>query len=534
MFEETEALSSELGASKEVSTEIIQPRVPEPTTNELVRGALWNLAQSNPDAIEEDLALRKISKAYRVGLNPLKAMYPSIKAACEEASKPAPPPPTVEEIVAEERRLAAEIAERNAVGLEVGRLQQTSDLHPEFHDQLIKAGFICESLLASTILLSHGARLLRRSSAFFITGASSSGKTDGVHKGAQFLPPEAVLSLTSVSDQALYYLGDIKHLYLMFGEISPRVDEQDDFRQTAMRQLISENQITRIVVEKPDGKSNVAVMKKTEGPCVVVATTTKEPNKFNDELQNRASWVQSNDSPEVTRRVLAAIAQRAEDPTIVDDYRHTLTKKAFQEFHRTLAPLMVSVPFARKIMPTSKDVTVRRLSNLILDYVRANALLHQHSRQRIEVNGQQVVVASLDDYSLAYRVATANAPRVLELCPPKARKAFDEILRPEFERGKTQGWFMLNTGQIQQIIREPDSTVRRWLGDYVKAGLLSIVPGMGGRQNTYALNEDAGHVMQDLGLVPPAQVEAALSAPQPIVAQFNFAPTDALTWEDVL
>lgn len=509
MLTESITPHGECGVNEEPSPDIIQePTLPELSKTDVITIALHQLAESDPDPITQDMTLRDISKQYGVGRKALTETYSALKTARVVLKEQQAPPPAPEDIAVQMKGDQEAEAEQAEINKGLKRLQQSIDLLPEFHRLLTQSGYICDELLAASIWLSHGARLLHTSSAFFFTGASGSGKTDALVRGAAFLPPEAVLSLTSISDQALHYLGDIKHKYVIFGEIAPRVDEQDDARQMAMRQLISENKITRLTVEKPDGKHNVAVLKETEGPCVVTATTTKEPNKFNDELQNRASWVPSNDSDDVTRAVLFSIAAKAANPVNVSDASLELGVKAFQEFHRTLEPLSVTIPFASEIMPTSKHVTVRRLFNLVLNYIRANALLHQHSRQRQPASDGDVIVAEPVDYALAYKVLTASAPRVLEACPPRARQAFDEVLRSALSDGK-----VMSTGQIQALIRQPDSTVRRWLSDLTRSGLL-VCYGKDVRQNVYTLAPGITEFYtQDLGLVPPDRVEYSRTVP---------------------
>jgi hypothetical protein len=486
------------------------PIIPPPAPHEAIKVELRNLAEMECDSLAEELALKAITTQSGVGIKVVRAVYAGIKNAYHTEKQSSfdatPAEPTPEELAEQEREEAAKQAEQAKIAEAVRVLQQTSNLHKTFHSDLQNVGFSCDDLLASCILLSHGARLLRRSSAFVFTGASGSGKTDGVNKGAQFLPPEMVLSITSFSDQYLYYLGNVAQKYLMFGEIAPRIDGEDDPKQTAMRQLISENKITRGTVEKTDGKTNDGAMKETTGPCVIVATTTKEPTTFIDELQNRATWIQSNDSAELTEKVLTARAKIAKTPTKASDPNHAFAVRAWQEFHRTHEPLQVAVPFADTIMPTGRHVTVRRLFNLILDYIWANALLHQHSRQIEIQNGERVVVATLDDYALAYRIATMYAPRVLEQCPAKARKVFDEKIKPTFDALKAaQKPALLNTGDLVRIAEEPESTVRRWLGFYVAADLLTLCDWKEGKKNTFRLNDDGGHVTQDLGLVHPAR-----------------------------
>jgi hypothetical protein len=520
-----EAPACVTGASNEVSTESIpQATVPQPSAAELIQSALGQLALSEAGAVAEDLKLREIARLYKVGMTALKSEYAAVKAAQSDQNRLESMPVLSEEETEQEAAAKAEEdaecrAEAEAIQGLVERLQRMPDLHPLFHAALNDgAGFVCDLQLSSTIFLTHGARLLDHSTMWIICGASGSGKTDGLKKAAEFLPSEDVLDFTSVTSGFFYYLGSQQHRYFLTGEFSPRVDGEDDPMQCAVRQLVSDNKITRGTVEKTDGKTNEASQKVTEGPLAIVATTNKAITDFDDQIANRATWIQSDDTPEQTAKVLNSRAKRAANPTEARDHKHALMKKAFQQFHRQLKPLTVSVPFAHRIKPVNSHVTARRLFNLILDYIAANVLLHQHSRERQVIGSQEVVIATVEDYQLAYSIATANAPRVLELCPTKARKAFDETLKPEFLARKAQGIHSVTSGDILRIMREPQGTVRHWLDSYVQAGLLTVLDWKANRQNVYALNEKGEHVTQDLGLVHPSEL----------------APSASVCWNDVL
>lgn len=505
------------GANQEHSTEILdQPSLPALSEEENILLELQRLAQSGPDEIAEELRLKALAKQSGTGVKILRNAYQKIRAELvreaerREAEEPIELTPEEAALAEEEKALFEEQArvfeaQQAKLAERVMALQQRHDLFQIFHELLKRSGYICNDYLAASVFLSHGARLLPDSTAFFFTGASASGKSSAALKGAEFLPPEEVLSITSVSDQALHYLGDIKHKYIIFGEMTPPVDGQDDPRQMAVRQLISENKIIRATVEKPDGKTNAMVFKVTEGPCVCLASTTREPKSFHDELQNRAAWVTSDDSTATTKAVLAAVAQRAANPVQEQDDELKEWVEVFQEYHRTLKQLPVVIPYATSIEPAPVHVTARRLFPMLLNYVRANALLHQHSRERHIMNGKEVIIATLADYEMAYKVIGPSAPRVLETCPAKARKVFDETIRPSMT-----DVIPLTTSEIQRLVSEPPSTVRRWLKDFEDAGLLIRVDGRQGRQNAYILG-DVSCFHQELGLVSPEKLRQLIA-----------------------
>ena len=235
-----------------------------------------------------------------------------------------------------------------------------------------------------------------------------------------------VLTITSVSEQAFYYLGDLSGIYVKLGEVKPIKPGDDDYRQEAERQLISENKITRIVVEKESGK-NARADKVTKGPCVLISSTTTEPASWNTEYVNRRSWIRSNDDEKTTAEVVKLQADRYKVPWKNSEDSNQLIWQKWQTFHRNLKFRFVYIPFADLIIPTSRHVTVRRLNNLLLMYVEISALFHQDSRETFSREGKDFLRATIADYRVAYDLLTENAPRTLELISRPAKAAYDQI-----------------------------------------------------------------------------------------------------------
>ena len=284
------------------------PTIPPASAEDQIAGQLTEPALreqlSRPGL---DIALKDISRRSGAGMRGLREQFESIRHQLEQEKLPPPLPPTQDEIDAEaaarerdQERLAAQASAQTAALAAANGLAESVDVFTEWERDFRKTGYIANRVLSRSLLLSHGALLLPKSAMFMFVGPSASGKSEAVFEAAKFLPEGKVLNITTVSEQALYYLNDISHKLVLFGEMHPAREGEDDYRQKGLRQLISENRITRQVVEKADGCTNTAVEKGTFGPCVAIATTTIEQGSWNDEFVNRASWVSSDDSVETT------------------------------------------------------------------------------------------------------------------------------------------------------------------------------------------------------------------------------------------
>lgn len=370
------------------------------------------------------------------------------------------------------------------------------DIFNDFRVDLLNLGYVADSTMAGSLLISHGSILLAKSSGFIFYGASGSGKTDGILKASRMLPPERVMNLTAISDRALFYMGDIRGKYIILGEVAPTKLGEDDPRQMAWRQLLSENKLTLQSVEKGEGGKNVAVLRVTDGPAVIVAATTNEQTAWNDEFANRQSWVRADDSQSATNLIVSLTAERAQKPWKVSENEQILKK--WQTFYRLLKPLEVAIPFAGIIKPNLQHVTVRRLFSLLLVYISVSALLYQAQRQKKSMNGQDYLFAELRDYQVAFDLLHANAPRVLDTVSNSAVSSF-ELLQPKLaERACT-------AGDIAQILNQSLTTTRRHICELVEAGLL-VQDGRVGKSNLFSLGSGATSRV-DIGLISPAVVQ---------------------------
>lgn len=478
----------------EVINEESCPSLPPLSEGETIRLELLKLAQSKPDELKLDLMLKEISKKYDIGRRIVQRTYMSITELLQkEAASLAEKEEQKAKDIADERK-----HEQMALALKRAQeIAHSSDIFEEFRTALkTYSGYIASDLNASTILVSHASRLLDKSSAFIICGPSASGKSDLIEKGAEYLPPECVLRCTSFSNQALQYIGPLTNKYVVGGELKPLVPGEDDSFQQAFRQLISENMISRATSEKDENGIRGTKIYRTTGPVTFIFSTTREQTNFNDEFVNRLSWCPTSDEPGLTRQVLQIQAESAMNPP--NENRRTaiaLEKEAWREFHRSLEPLIVKIPFADQILVNSSLVTTRRLNLLLLNYISASAILNQFQRKYVFDNGTKMIVANHQDYKKAYYLITANAPRALDLVGPRAIATFEKI-RHLF--GNTE----FTVAQIRKVIPGLSlATAKRHIADLQNAGCIAFLK-KDGKAFLYQIVQEPAP-MEDLGLVQP-------------------------------
>jgi hypothetical protein len=250
-----------------------------------------------------------------------------------------------------------------------------------------------ESANGKLIYLVCTSRLFERTMNAAIKGPSAAGKSEIRKRILEFLPPESVVSFTSLSEKSLiYYDGDFNHKILSMGEASA-LDEQA-FQDYLLRELMSEGRIRYPTVQKV-GNELVTVIIEKEGPVVFLVTTTQ--NKLHHENETRLLSLEVDDTEDQTKAVLEKVAkvEGLNEEAALIDY------KKWQDFQRWLesGERRVVVPFADALadLIPPKAVRLRRDVGQVLRAIKAHALLHRQHRER---DGDGQIMADIkSDYA---------------------------------------------------------------------------------------------------------------------------------------
>jgi hypothetical protein len=170
---------------------------------------------------------------------------------------------------------------------------------------------------------------------------------------------------------------------------------------------------------------------------------------------------------------------------------------------RLLDPLPVVIPYADQLAFPSAWMRTRRDHARFLNLIEVSAFLHQHQRER----RGGAIVASLADYAAAFALAREVLADTLRDLKRPLREAYDRI------RGLSlKGEGRLSRREIREALKEPDSTVRRWLGDLVELEYLALAEtskGGPGKATHYRVVERE-RTEAPLGLLTPQELSARL------------------------
>ncbi len=135
-------------------------------------------------------------------------------------------------------------------------------------------------------------RLFEKTMHAAIKGVSSTGKSEIRLEVLAFIPPEDVISFTTLSEKALLYMpDDFAHKILSMGEASGPGEQ--DFQDYLLRELMSE-EILRYPVPQKVGNDIVTITIVKHGPVTFLVTTTRA--SLNDENETRMLSMETDDS----------------------------------------------------------------------------------------------------------------------------------------------------------------------------------------------------------------------------------------------
>jgi hypothetical protein len=337
-----------------------------------------------------------------------------------------------------------------------GELQRSSSHIIENSDILDMFGKEFSKVIAGEaangklLYLVATSRLLDKTMNAAIKGTSAGGKSEIRKRVLEFLPPESVVSFTSLSEKALiYYDGDFVHKILSMGEATA-TDEQN-FQDYLLRELMSEGRIRYPTVQKVGGELMTTTIEKN-GPVAFLVTTTK--NKLHPENETRMLSLEIDDSETQTKNVLGKVAQ-------VEGLNHATAQvdhKPWQDFQRWLerGERRVVLPFAAAMVDLIPPAAVRLRRDVGQVF---RALLHREQRDQDDAG--QIVADIGRDYDPVRKLMNAIIAEGSGVAVNAAMtETIDAVIAATASLGEAEG---ANAQDIARFLKLDKSAARRRL-----------------------------------------------------------------------
>lgn len=355
------------------------------------------------------------------------------------------------ELTAEEQMIAKEFLE-------------SPDICNQIIDDMTTLGYIAEDLNKLLIYLCATSRLTANPISVLIVSQSASGKSFLIDSVKQLLPPEEVITIHSLSDQALNYIQDLLHKFLAFGEaiFNPEVERQ-------IREMLSSKELSRLIASKDDKTGQIIskIIRKEVNVACVMSTTSR---KINPENASRFFMINTDESADQTKRIHEAQKHKYSEDRYYQK-KQTIPRilKKHHAAQRLLRKIHIVIPEVMRQALTfpSLNMRTRRDHERFIDLMAVICFLRQYQKELNQFDdGMQYITCDLSDYETAYDIMINGVlTSTLSELPAAAEELYELLRDMTRELGKqkdlkacevtfTQREARENTGQGQSWIRE--------------------------------------------------------------------------------
>ena len=384
----------------------------------------------------------------------------------------------------------------------------------ELESDFKNLGIVGELALALAIYMVGTSRKLPQPAGAVVQSASSAGKSYVTNTVTGLMPDEDLFAATDITDQALYYLpkGFLKNKLVSLAERKHADYERDAAAANstlALREMLSEGELTKVVTLHGDNGPETVIITQ-EGPIAYLETTTMD--QIFDEDATRLMSLVADETSGQTEAIIDYLGRKAAGKTVSPEEQEAIRQK-HQAAQRLLKPYRVKIPFAEQLkIPTDKLVARRAFTQLLI-MISAVALLRQFKKKKYD----GYIVATLQDYEIAYGLMAAILRRVLAPMSDGARRLFDVIhstlcgtesgrdkasmSSTKFDRADGVKWSGLSL-----------TAVRQRLDSLCEAGLIEQITGGKGVKFTYRIAKPKADKVLLKGLVSPTTLRKRLKA----------------------
>lgn len=383
-------------------------------------------------------------------------------------------------------------------------------------------GYVGEEVNKLVVYLAAVSRLLEKPLSVYVQAGSSSGKSFLIETVRRLLPQEAVLAISSFSDQALNYMKqeDLEGKVMLMGEAI-----HNELVEGQIRQMQSEGEISRLMVAK-DPKTGELESRQVRNRVRLSFMMSSTALYLNPENASRCLVLHTDESRAQTERILSLQRDRKTfDGYLNQTHRVPEIVKKHQNAGRILERLAVFNPLAGLIrFPTGRP-TMRRAQEQFLTLLEAVAILRQFQKPRVTktnpFTGESVegIDVDLEDYAQARRLfrEAVLLPNADEL-PSGARMLYQSIQGMAKKKAAKEGLGVTEVSFIQREVRELSElgleSIKKYLRALVDFEFLELISGRkNGTRFSYRLRDAENAGIAETVLPTVEELESQLPKP---------------------
>jgi hypothetical protein len=403
------------------------------------------------------------------------------------------------------------VAPVSAADRELGlSLLRDSRLFERIVEDMSALGYVGEDLNKQLVYLAASSRKLDDPISVLILSQSAAGKSYLVETVRRLMPEDEVVAVTSLSDQALNYIDDLTHKFLILGEaVHGEVVEHQ------IREMLSGKELSRLVtIKDPEtGKMQSQVVRT---PVIVSSVLSGTSHNINPENASRYFVVNADESREQTERIHEAQREKFSLEHLRSGAGAAETIiRTHQAAQRLLAKVAIVNEFAPHLGFPTNLMRSRRDHDRFLDLIASVCFVRQYQKKTETVGGREYIRCDLEDYAVAYRIMVDGvlASTMREL-PAGAQLLYEELRKLARSEAKKQRVETEEVALTQRQIREYTGLGQTWvrtnLRQLVDYEYLSVARGGAERsKGFYRLRSDESIGGTDFSMIPSPEEMAA-------------------------
>jgi hypothetical protein len=406
------------------------------------------------------------------------------------------------------KKAAVEIS---AADRELGlSLLRDPQLFERIETDMSSLGYVGEDLNKELVYLAASSRKLDDPISVLILSQSAAGKSYLVETVRRLMPPEEVVAVTSLSDQALNYIDDLSHKFLILGEaVHGEVVEHQ------IREMLSGKELSRLVTIK-DPETGKMQSRVVRTPVIVSSVMSGTSHNINPENASRYFVVNADESREQTLRIHEQQRQKysLEHLAAARDSAERIVR-THQAAQRLLMKVSIVNDFAPLLGFPSALMRSRRDHDRFLDLIACVAFVRQYQKRPEKAGNLEYIRCDLEDYAVAYRIMLEGvmSSTVREL-PAGAVALYGELRTWVSSEAKRQKLRAEEVSFTQRQVRELTGLGHGWikiaLRQLVEFDYLALARGGSERSRAYyRFREDAEIRAVDLSMIPTPEAMAA-------------------------
>jgi DNA primase catalytic core len=386
-------------------------------------------------------------------------------------------------------------------------LLKAPDLFDRIAGEMETLGYVGEDANKRLAYLVSVSRKLNEPLSLVILSQSGSGKSALAEITETLTPPEDVMMFSRLTPQALYYLDSdaLTHKLVIIEERSG--SEQADY---SIRTLQTKKKLTLAAPIKDPATGKIkTVLFEIMGPTAFIESTTAPSINF--ENATRCFEIYLDESVEQTHRINDY--QRffkTEDGLLLKAGHQKLAQK-HHHAQRLLKPLPVVIPFAKHIQFPDRKLRARRDNQRFLNLIEVLAYLHQYQRKRKVIHGVEVILAGIEDYTIALALAKDLLAETFRDCQKPLRDLLTHIeamLKARAEKEKQPLDALLFTRKdVREFTGLPHQRIKRLFSELEEYEYIAVDKGPSGSRNTYRLMAGPEQAAALAGLLSPAELK---------------------------